>query len=203
MATFDWQVYADTPAWMSVGANTIVFSGSKTDLTVPITVGSDWNSGTHLGNGDPGADQCGGTHVPNVEYVSSTQFKLDGGSTETLNNTNLAATECSLAVEFTDGSSVAITNARFYCFNSTTETTRATGVEVYAFEAQQAQTAWELINDDSASIGGDQGYGTTHVLDLQNQGAATQHTFYLAVSARPESVGAKGDFDFGVALTYS
>ena len=207
MATFDWLVYVDTPAWESVGSNTIVFCGSLTDIDVPITVGSDWNTGTHIGNGDPGTDQCGSNHVPNVAYVSSTQFSLDGGGTETLGDGTLLATECSLAVEFTDASSVAITSARFYCFDSTTETTEATGVEVHAFEAQVANTEWggsggagHIVNDASGSIGGD---NAGERLDLVDRSAATTHTYYIAVSARPESVGAKGDFDFGVALTYS
>ena len=200
MATFDWLVYVDTPAWESVGSNTIVFCGSLTDITVPITVGSDWNTGTHIGNGDPGTDQCGSNHVPNVAYVSSTQFSLDGAATETLGDGTLLATECTLAVEFTDASSVAITSGRFYCFDSTTETTEATGVEAWAFEAQVAETEWSTVNDDSGDVGGD---NAGERLDLVDRSAATTHTYYIAVSARPESVGAKGDFDFGVALTYS
>lgn len=199
MATFTWQVYANTPAWMGVSSNTIVFSGSRTDLSVPITVGT-WNSGTHLGNGDPGTDQCGTNHVPNVEYVSNTQFKLNGGSTETISNANLAATECTMRILFTDASSVAVSNARFYAFDGSTTTAEAVGVEVYAVEGQVGASTWTQINDDSANIGGD---NSGERLTLKDQSAATQHTFYIAVSARPESVGAKTQFDFGIGLTYS
>jgi len=199
MATFTWQVYANTPAWMDVSSNTIVFSGSRTDLGVPITVGT-WNSGTHLGNGDPGTDQCGTNHVPNVEYVSNTQFKLNGGSTETISNANLAATECTMRILFTDASSVAVSNARFYAFDGSTTTAEAVGVEAYAVEGQVGASTWTQINDDSANIGGD---NSGERLTLSNQSAATEHTFYIAVSARPESVGAKTQFDFGIGLTYS
>ena len=198
MATFTWEVYADTPAWKGVSTNTYVFSGSATDLTEPITVGS-WNSGAHLGTGDPGSDACGTTHVPYVTYVSSNQFD-NGSGTQTLNDTNLTANECSLRILFTDGSSVATSSGRFYTFDSTTATTEATGVEAYAFEQGVSKTTWELINDDSGSTGGD---NANERLDLDPQGAATEHTFYIAISARPESVGGKSDFDFGVALTYS
>lgn len=199
MATFTWEVYANTPGWMGVGANTIVFAGSLTDLTAPITVGV-WNGGTHLGTGDPGSDQCGTTHVPNIEYVSNTQFKLNGGATETISNANLAQTECTLRIKFTDASSVATSNARFYSFDGTTETTEAVGIEAYAVEAQVAASSWTQINDDSASIGGD---NSGERLALSDQTAGTEHYFYVAVSARPESVGAKTQFDFGIALTYS
>ena len=198
MATFNWEVYADTPAWMDVSTNTIVFAGSATDLTEPITVGT-WQTGTHLGSGDPGTDQCGVTHVPNVMYVSSTQFD-DGGGTTTLNDTNLVETACSLRIKFTDASSVAISNARFYAFDGTTETDEAVGVEVYAFERGVSATTWTEINDDSEAVGGD---NTGERLALTDKSAGTEHYFYVAVSARPESVGAKTQFDFGIALTYS
>lgn len=199
MATFTWEVYSDTPGWHTVGANTLVFSGDSTDLTVPITVGN-WNSGTHLGNGDPGTDQCGTNHIPNVEYVSNTQFKLNGGTTETLNDTNLTQTECTVRINFTDGSSVATSNARFYCFDGSTATTEAVGIEAYAFEQGVGASTWTSINDDSGNIGGD---NSGERLSISDQSADTEHTFYIAISARPESVGSKTEFDFGIALTYS
>lgn len=198
MATFNWEVYADTPAWMDVSTNTIVFSGSNTDLSEPITVGT-WNDGSHLGSGDPGTDQCGTNHMPNVKYVSGTQFDKGGGTTS-LNDTNLVATECTLRVKFTDASSVAISNARFYAFDGTTETNEAVGIEAYAFEQGVSATTWTQINDDSGAIGGD---NSGERLSLSDQSAGTEHYFYIAVSARPESVGAKTQFDLGIALTYS
>ncbi len=198
MATFTWEVYADTPAWMDISTNTIVFSGSATDLAAAITVGT-WQTGTHLGNGDPGTDQCGTNHVPNVKYVSGTQFD-NGGGTESLNDTNLVATESTLRVEFTDASSVATSNARFYSFDGSTETNEAVGIEAYAFEQGVTASSWTQINDDSGNIGGD---NSGERLDLSDQSTGTEHTFYVAVSARPESVGSKTQFDFGIALTYS
>jgi hypothetical protein len=199
MATFTWEAYHTTPSWVDVGSDTFVFCGSKTDISVPITVGT-WNSGTHIGSGDPGSDQCTGTHVPNVEYVSDNEFKLDGGSTQNLNDTNLDTTECTLRIRFNDASSVTTSSVRFYCFDSTTTTTEATGVEAYAFERGVSASTWEEVNDDSTNLGGD---NTDERLDLIGQGPATDHTWYIAVSARPESVGSKPDFDFGIALTYS
>jgi hypothetical protein len=199
MATFTWEVYANTPGWFGIGANTIVFSGDSTDLSVPITVGN-YNAGTHLGSGDPGSDQCGTTHMPNVEYVAATTFKLNGGSTENLNDTNLTATECGLRIRFTDASSVATSNARFYSFDGTTETAEAVGIEAYAFEQGVTASTWVQINDDSGNIGGD---NSGERLALSDQSANTEHTYYVAVSARPESVGSKTQFDLGIALTYS
>lgn len=198
MASFTWEVYSDTPAWHTAGANTIVFSGSVSDPTIPITVGS-WQAGTHLGSGDPGTDQCGTNHVRNVKYISGTQFD-SGSGTETLNDTNLAITECTMRVKFTDASSVATSSARFYAFDGSVETNEAVGVEAFAFERGVSGTAWVNLNDDSGDIGGD---NTGERLTLSDQTTGTEHYYYLAVSARPETVGAKTQFDFGIALTYS
>ncbi len=198
MATFTWEVYSDTPAWHGIGSNKFVFSGSPSDLSEPITVG-EWQLGSHLGDGSPGADQCGANHMPNVKYVSNTQF--DGGAgVETLNDVNLVATECTLRIKFTDASPVAISGARFYAYDGTTVTEAANGVEAYAFEQGVSATEWTQICDDSGSIGGD---NDGERLDLEDQVAATEHYYYIAVSARPEAVGEKTEFDFGIALTYS
>lgn len=199
MATFTWYYYGDSsPDWTDISTNTIVFSGSG-GIATPITVGT-WNSETHIGSGDPGTDQCGSNHCNNVKFISSTQADINGGGTETLNDTSLAATECTLRIGFTDASSVATSNARFYTFDGGTETNEAVGVEVYAFERGVSATTWTLINDDSGNTGGD---NTGERLSLSDQGAGTEHFFYLALSARPESVGAKTEFDLGIALTYS
>jgi hypothetical protein len=198
MATFLWETYSNTPAWVDVSTNTFVFSGNSTVLTTPITVGT-WQSGSHVGNGDPGTDQCGTNHVPNVKYVTSTQFDRGLGTT-TLNDTNLLSTQCTLRITFTDASAVATSSARFYSYDGSTETAEAVGIEAYAFQQGVGASAWTSINDDSGNIGGD---NSGEYLSLSDQTSSTVHTYYIAVSARPETVGAKTQFDFGIALTYS
>lgn len=197
MATFTWEVYIDTPDWKAITTETIVFSGTG-GLTTPITVGT-WQDETHLGSGDPGTDQCGSTHVPNVKYVGTNTYD-SGGGTENLNDTNLVQTECTMRIKFEDVSSPAITNARFYSFDGSTTTAEAIGIEAYAFERGVSASQWTQINDDSGNIGGD---NSGERLGLSDQGAAQTHYYYIAVTARPESVGSKTEFDFGVALTYS
>lgn len=207
MATFTWYAMVGAgPTWTDISTNTVVFSGSGTDLSAAVTVAT-WQDGTHLGDDDPGSDQCGANHANNVKYVSSTQFNLNGGGTETLNDTNLTSSECTLRVIFTHGSAVSTSSARFYAYDGSTTTTPAVGVDVVAFEQGVTATTWTVINDETVagaltngSIGGD---NTSERLDLGDQGSATDHTFYIAVSASPESVGAKTSFDFGLALTYS
>jgi hypothetical protein len=200
MATFTWYAYNTAGSTVTVGSSTFVFSGSATDLTVPVTVAA-WQDGTHIGTGDPGTDQCGGNHIHNTKWTSSTQYSLDGAGQETLNDTTLVTTECPIYILFNESPAVSTSNARFYAFNSTTATTRATGVDVYAYERGVGYgSGWTLINDSSGGTGGD---NSGQRLGLSDQGSATNHSFYLAITVSPESVGGKSDFDLGIALTYS
>lgn len=188
------------PAWADLGANTLVFSGSISDLTAAITV-AEWQDGTHAGNGDPGTDQCGANHMNNVKWLSSSTMSVNGGGSENINDTNLTDNECSLRVHFNHTSSVTISGAKFYCFDGATPTNEGVGVEVNAFERGRSASAWTVINDDSGNIGGN---NTGERLDLADKGTPAQdHYWYIALSASPESVGAKSSFDFGVTLIYS
>jgi hypothetical protein len=202
MATFNFEFYCGAgPGWADMGSATQVFCGSLTDLTAPVSIDA-FQDGTHLGSGDPGTDQCGANHVNNVKYLTDTTMSVNGGGSETLNDANLAEAECTLRIKFSDASAVVTTAARFYTFNGTVVTVEAEGVVVYAYERGVAHAGgWTKINDDVANIGGD---NSGERLDLADQAApATTHYFYLAMSVAAQSVGSKGNFDMGVALTYS
>jgi hypothetical protein len=193
MATFTWYGYISA-AWTDLAANTIIFGGSSFGSNIDV---DSWQDSTHAGNGDPGSDQ--GT-MNNVKYLTGSTMSVNGGGSENINDTNLATTECTLKVNFSHGSSVAITGARFYSYDGSVVGNEAVGVGVYAFERGVSASAWTHINSDSGNIGGD---NSGERLALADQGAGTSHDYYIAASASPESVGAKTSFDFGVALTYS
>jgi len=200
MATITFEGYMGAgPGWADLGANTLVFSGSLTDLTAAITVGQ-FQDGTHAGNGDPGTDQCGANHMNNVKYTSGSQMSVNGAAAEDITDANLATTECSLRVHFNHTSSVAVSGARLYCYDGSVVTNEGVGVDMYVFERGRTEVAWTLLNDDSGNIGGD---NAGDYKSLADSGAATDHYWYLAISVSPESVGAKASVDLGVALTYS
>lgn len=200
MATITFEGYMGaTPDWTDLGANTLVFSSSLTDLTAPITVAA-WQDGTHAGSDDPGTDQCGANHMNNVKFIDANNMSVNGGGSEAINDTNLTANECTLRLHFNHTSAVAVTGARLYVYDGTTPTTEATEVEVYGFERGESATAWTSINDDSGNVGGD---NPGERLDLQDSSSAQDHYWYVALSASPETVGGKTAFDLGFALTYS
>ena len=102
-----------------------------------------------------------------MKYISDTQFSLNGGGTEELNDTNLLATECTLRIDFTHGSSVVLSSGRFYAYDGSVTTNEAVGVDVHAYEQGISETeGWTLINDDSGNTGGD---NTGERLDLSDQ----------------------------------
>ena len=198
MATITFEYYGSTgPAWTDIGANTVVFTGTG-GIGNAVNVNS-WQDETHIGSGDPGTDQCGTNHCNNVKWISSNQFD-SGGGTETLNDTNLTANECTLRIHFNHGSAVTVSAARCYIYDGTTVTTEAPNVEVQAFEQGESNTTWTEINDDSAGIGGD---NSGERLTLATKASATDHYWYLALSIMPEDVGNLTAFDLGFALTYS
>ena len=200
MATITFEGYMGSgPGWADLGANTLVFSGSLTDLTTAITVAT-FQNGTHVGSGDPGTDQCGANHMNNVKHVASGTMSVNGGGTENIDDAGLAAAECSLRIHFNHTSSVAVSGVRFYAYDGSNVLNEAVGVDIYAFERGVAATSWTLLNDDSGNVGGD---NAGEYMSLADSGAATDHYCYLAVSISPESVGAKSSVDLGVTLTYS
>lgn len=202
MATVTWEFNDNTtgtPNWVDISTETVVFSGSQTDHTATIAT-TDWNDGTHITDGDPGSDNCdtgpNNSHNNNVKYVSSTQMNNNSGGTENINDTNLTEGECTLRIHLNNGSSVQTQNSFFYTFDGTTPTTEAVGVEAYAFERGESATTWTQVNDDSGNVGGN---NSGERLDLGEKSTATDHYWYMAISARGESAGAKTSFDFGFA----
>jgi hypothetical protein len=195
-----------TPDWTDLGANTIVWCSSLTDLATYVTVGQ-FQDGTHAGSDDPGTDQCGANHMNNVKYLTSSTMSVNGAAGEDIDDTNLAANECTLRLHFNHGSNVDVTNGVFFSFDGSTPTTPATGMDIAAFERGRSATAWTVINDDTVagaftngSIGGN---NTGERLDLADSSDAQDHYWNLAVSFSPESVGAKTAQDFGWNLVYS
>lgn len=200
MATITFEGYLGAgPAWSSLASGTVVFCSSLTDLATNITVDA-YQDGTHFGADDPGADWCGANHMNNVKFLATGTMSVNGGGSESINDTNLTQNECTIRVHFNDAASVTSSGARFYTFDGSVVANEAVGVTVYAFEQGQSNTAWELINDDAGNIGGD---NAGERLDVSDQGAGTDLYWYIAVSVSPQSVGAKTSFDLGFALTYS
>ena len=209
MPTITWEAYVGTPEWVDIGSNRLVFSGSSTNHSTAIITG-EFQSGTHLGSGTPGSDECGSNHANNVKLVSSTEMSLNGAATEDLNDTNLTDNECSFRLHFNDAVDYAIQNAKIYAYDGIDIDTPATGVDAALYVKGEGMTEWHTLNSDTdlgpaisgmgfetASVGG-QGSG----LDLADRAADSDHFYYCAVSVAPETSGGKANFALGAYLEY-
>lgn len=199
MATAFFEVYIGAgPTWTALGANRLVFSGSPTDLTADIVAG-EFQDGTHAGDGTPGTDQCGANHANNVKYVSDTEMSVNGGATVNVDDANITDDECTLRIRFTHPSAVAITNARLFIYDDVAEANYAKYATLYAFERGVGATAWTKVNDGDNKYGGDT---VGQVLSLSDKPAATEHTWYVALSFSPEIDGLFPNLAVGLGLTY-
>ena len=211
MATITWEAYVDTPAWTDMGANRLVFSGSASNINTTVQA-TQFQDGTHLGSGTPGTDQCGATHAPNVKILTATTMSVNGAASETIDDTNLADTECSFRLHFNDAAGYSLQNGKIYSYDGSTTTTEATGVDAAIYVKGESMSAWETLNSDSATgnsmasmsfttadFGGD---NSGERRSLAARGAATDHYYYCAISASPETAGGKSAFALGAYLEY-
>ncbi|NLS79173.1 MAG: hypothetical protein GXY76_18140 [Chloroflexi bacterium] len=188
-----WEVYAGaTPAWTNVSGRRMVFGGSPKNIDVPVVVG-EWQRGVHLGTTDPGIDTCGKNHLPAPRFVTASTY--DGGSgQEHLNDTNLAATECTLRVHVTRDLVNGLKGARLFIYDGLNTQTRAEGLKVYAFQRGVSGSAWTLINDGLAGIGGD---NPGERLDLADSAPAADHYYYIALSVQLQRYDVLPTFNIG------
>jgi hypothetical protein len=218
MASITFKAYENRGAgldWHDISTNRLVFCGSQTDITAMI-LATQFNDGTHVGSGTPGSDVCTTAHAQQNKFISqagggagASEVSHNGAATEDLNITNITELETSMRVHFNDGSARKIQNGRFYCFDGTTTTTMATGLDVAAWEREVAGNQWIHLNDYSTtgpsgwqvgSIGGDNA-GEFMNMTAKTSAAVDQYWHY-ALSASPETAGSKSAFAFGCYLEY-
>ena len=182
MATFIFSLQGTTPTVIDA-TDKVQFAGATFDSKVTVAA---YNDSTHV-KSSGGADDSSGNTPRNNKYLTSSTVSLDGAASSSL----AAATDaqCSLKVNFSDASSVAITDAIFYAYDGSTTTAVPTGVTFQASE--QGDAAWTNAEGSAAAV------------TLADQGAATSHDYFILASASPESVGLKSAFALRVELTYS
>jgi hypothetical protein len=184
MATFTWTAQLTTGT-LTIGATDKVgFYG--TNFGDAITVNS-YQDSTHIENSS-GTHQCTTNHVHNTKYLTSTTVSIDGGASQTLGASVPTTAQCPLKINFSDASSVATSNGKFWADNGSDTATAPTDVTFKAGE--QSNTSWTSAAPKSNAV------------SLANQAAATSHDFYIFCSASPTAVGDKTAFRLGIELTY-
>jgi len=127
-----------------------------------ITVDS-YNDSTHV-KADDDSDKSSGNSPVNNNYDEASLPLSDG--------------DCALKVNFAHTSDVEVENAIFYAYDGTTTTDAPDGVTFQA--AESGDSTWTEAG------------GSASALALDDKTTAGQsHDYFIAVSAKPTSVGAK------------
>ena len=188
MATYTWYLQGVSPT--TLGATDILqFAGAAFDDA--ITVG-EYNDTTHV-ESSVGADASSGNTPNNVKFISQTgggggDSQADwGDGTEDLDA--ITDAECTLKINFTHTSAVAVTDHIFYAYDGSTTTNAPVGVTFVA--AEQGDPNFTAAEGSAAAV------------SIGDSGSAESHDFYIACSVSPDSVGEKTDFVLRDELTYS
>ena len=188
MATFVWLLQGTSPTTID-SDDRIQFAAAT--FSSPITI-TEYQDTTHVENSSAGDDSSGNT-PNNVKFISQTgggggDSQADwGDGTEDLDA--ILEAECSLKVTFSHGSAVAVTSNTFFAYDGTTPATAPVEIDVRA--AELADTNFTEAE------------GSGSALSITDSGSATDHDFFISLSASPASVGLKTAFEFRMALTYS
>jgi hypothetical protein len=185
--SFTWAWYKlNTTTWTDFSAgNLIGFYGTTTyGARTRITV---YNVGMHLRTSSGvDTDACANSHMTGVQYIAVGTCKVNGGATVNLNT--VTANE-SVRIIFTDGATAISTESGiFYAYDGAVDTNVPTAVTAQG--AEQGDAAWTGCGGSAAAV------------TLTNQASNITHTFYVIMSASPDTVGEKTAFAWKIQLDY-
>lgn len=189
MATYTWTLQGGTPTTIEA-TDLIQFAGSG-GFDDPITVGQ-YNDTTHV-ESSVGANDSSANTPNNSKFISQSggtggDSQADwGDGTEDIDQITTA--ECPLKINFSHGSSVAVTNHILYAYNGSSTSTGPTDVTFVA--AEQGDANFTAAEGQSSGV------------SVTDDTAATSHDFYFLISASPDSVGEKTAFTIRDELTYT
>lgn len=189
MATYTWVLQGSSPTTLEA-TDILQFAGAG-GFDTAVAVGS-YNDTTHV-ESSVGANDSNGNTPNNNKFISQTggtggDSQGDwGDGTEDIDQ--ITDSECTLEINFSHGSAVAITNHILYGYDGSTP---ATGpVEVDLRLAESGDANWTEAE------------GSGSALSIGDSASNTSHDFYILASASPTAVGEKTDFVLRDELTYT
>jgi len=172
-----------------------------------VAVGS-YQDNTYITDGDgvlqgPKSNNVKWTHLLSGEIPVSDNLLLQ----------KIPNADATLNIRFTHGSAVQVQNAELRIYDRTTITVGATGVTTRVAEiihtspssaiTGSGDTQWIAASGDSTPVPLVQSPG---ISGIAGHGSSTtpaaRHDWYVAISARPDSIGSKTKFGMYVALEY-
>lgn len=197
----------------SAGPFDVNMSGSGLGFYGPTVFGASvavgsWQDNTYITNG---IGTLEGPQSNNVKWAHANSGEISGSTI--LNLLKIANADATVNVRFTHGSAVQVQNAELRIYDRSDIDVGAVGVTTRAAE---------IIHTDPTHIpsgSGDSSWiepsGSSVVLDLvQSPGIsgiaghgssttpAQRHDWFVAMSARPDSIGSKTDYAMYISLEY-
>ena len=176
-----WALQGSTPTTIEA-TDSLAFSDGT--FGNPIQV-SSFNDGTHVRSA-VGADDSDGNTPNNVKYIASGTGDW-GDGTESI--ADMTDGEATLKLTISESTNITVTDITMYAYDGTTTTDAPVGMDVYL--AEQGDAAWTNADGSAAAL---------TISDSDTP--ATDHYFYVAVSASPSSVGVKSANKLRVEFTY-
>ena len=129
----------------------------------------------------------------NCQYSDADHVSLNGNPAASLDSANVAQSDCTVRVDWEDDAgNTVLSNCAFYAFDGVMATNPPDGVLVLAFERTPSELRKNQINGDILGKAWDVNYGvggSAAALSLADQASASQHQFWLGISAAPTKYG--------------
>lgn len=181
---------AGSGAWTALSTNHLGFfntlGGAGSAITLDSIPTASYQNGTHVINSGHTTDVCTNPHVPNIKWLTSSTWSLNGGGSVAISE--IADTATQFRWHFNDASSRVIQNVNIHVYNNSSNAVRATGVDAQGWVKGNTMTNWQEVNNDSGTTGGT---GSGIVGAGLGRTTATDQYWYCALSMSPESAGAK------------
>jgi hypothetical protein len=167
-----------------------------------------WQDNTYITDGN-GAIQ--GPQSNNVKWTHANSGEVSGSTN--LGLQYIPNAQATLNIRFTHGSAVQVQNAELRIYDRVTITVGATGVTTRVAEIIHTSPSQVVVGSGDSAWITPEGSGTTVPLvqspgisGIAGHGSSTtpaaQHDWYVAISARPDSIGSKTQYGMYVALEY-
>lgn len=182
MATYTWTLQGTSPTTID-SSDIIQFAGAVFGSAIFV---DDYQDSTHV-KSSGGANDSFGNSPHNSKYISDTNVSIDGGSSGLVESVTTA--NCPLKINFSHGSSVAISAHYLYAYDGSD--TENAPTEVTFKVCEQGTTPWVEAGGSAAALA------------VADRTTATSHNFYFMISASPTTVGLKSAFTIRDELIYT
>ena len=129
----------------------------------------------------------------NCQYIDTTHVALNGAASTDLDVAHVAQSDCTVRADWEDDSgNTVLSDCVFYAFDGVVAANPPDNILVLAFERTAAALRKNQIGGDVAGQAWDASFGvggSAAALSLDDQVSASNHQFWIGISASPTAYG--------------